>query len=435
MAKKKKIQNDFEIQSTTDEVSMVTEIRADAESPSPDELTGDLPIMTLRNVLMFTSIVMPVTVGRQSTLKLVRSALKNKQHIIIATQRVAEVEEPGLNDLFPIAVIGRILRIFELPGGTTTVILQASNVKVKLEEITSTFPYLKGKISIAPEDMDVKDNDEFLALMDMCIDLANQYVDASDRLSPDVTFALKNLPKDHILVNYVCTNFPFSLDEKFELMSKGTLKDRLYNLIQVLNRETKLAELKHDIQMRTREDLDRQQREYFLQQQIKNIQDELGNGQEDEIDELRNKGEAKKWSKEVAATFERELQKLERINPQSPDYNVQLTYLQTLLSLPWNVFTTDSLNIPNAEKVLNKDHYGLEKVKERILEHLAVLKLKGDLKSPILCLYGPPGVGKTSLGRSIASALSHWEAYTMKPKSADTARPISVPCRDVSSKA
>ncbi len=405
MARKRKTEDDFEIQSSTDEVSMVTEIRAEAESPSPEELGGDLPIMTLRNMLMFTSIVMPVTVGRQSTLKLVRSALKNKQHIIIATQKVAEVEEPGLNDLYQIAVIGRILRIFELPGGTTTVILQASNVKVRLEAITSTLPYLKGKVGIEPEDMDVKENDEFVALMDTCVDLANQYVETSDRLSPDVTFALKNLPKDHILVNYICTNFPFSLDEKFELMSKDTLKDRLYNLIQVLNRETKLAELKHDIQMRTREDLDRQQREYFLQQQIKNIQDELGNGQEDEIDELRSKGEAKKWSKEVAATFERELQKLERINPQSPDYNVQLTYLQTLLSLPWNVFTTDSLNIPNAEKVLNKDHYGLEKVKERILEHLAVLKLKGDLKSPILCLYGPPGVGKTSLGRSIASAL------------------------------
>ena len=179
----------------------------------------------------------------------------------------------------------------------------------------------------------------------------------------------------------------------------------MYNLIQVLNRETKLANLKQDIQMRTREELDKQQREYFLQQQIKNIQDELGHGQDDEIEELRKKGKEKKWKKEVAEVFEREVSKLERINPQSPDYNVQLNYLQTLLALPWEVYTTDVLNIPNAEKVLNKDHYGLEKVKERILEHLAVLKLKGDLKSPIICLYGPPGVGKTSLGRSIAAAL------------------------------
>ena len=189
------------------------------------------------------------------------------------------------------------------------------------------------------------------------------------------------------------------------MLNQNTLKDRLYNLIQVLNRETKLANLKQDIQMRTREELDKQQREYFLQQQIKNIQDELGHGQDDEIEELRKKGKEKKWKKEVAEVFEREVSKLERINPQSPDYNVQLNYLQTLLALPWEVYTTDVLNIPNAEKVLNKDHYGLEKVKERILEHLAVLKLKGDLKSPIICLYGPPGVGKTSLGRSIAAAL------------------------------
>ena len=389
----------------SDEVSMVAEISAEPEQPSVDEVNKEMPIMTLRNMLMFTGIVMPVTVGRQATLKLVRSASKNKQHIIIVTQKSAEVEEPGINDLYPIGVIGRVLRIFELPGGATTVILQASNVKVRLDEITSTEPYLKGKVVVEPENLNTENNDEFKALMDTCLELANQYVDASDRLSPDVTFALKNLPKDHILVNYICTNFPFGLEEKFDLICKPTLTERLYNLIQVLNRETKLAELKHDIQMRTREDLDRQQREYFLQQQIKNIQDELGNSQEDEIDGLRAKGKTKKWSKEVAATFEREVQKLERINPQSPDYNVQLTYLQTLLSLPWNVYTTDNLSILNAEKVLNKDHYGLEKVKERILEHLAVLKLKGDLKSPILCLYGPPGVGKTSLGRSIASAL------------------------------
>lgn len=405
MVRRKKTDKHLEMGTASDEVSMVAEISAEPELPSTEEINGEMPVMTLRNMLMFTGIVMPVTVGRQATLKLVRSASKNKQHIIIATQKSSEVEDPGFNDLYPIAVIGRILRIFELPGGATTVILQASNVKVRMSEITATEPFLKGRIVVEPENMDTENNDEFNALMDTCLELANQYVDTSDRLSPDVTFALKNLPKDHVLVNYICTNFPFSLDEKFDLICKPTLKERLYALIQVLNRETKLAELKHDIQMRTREDLDRQQREYFLQQQIKNIQDELGNSQEDEIDDLRAKGKAKKWSKEVGATFEREVQKLERINPQSPDYNVQLTYLQTLLALPWNVYTTDNLNIPNAEKVLNKDHYGLEKVKERILEHLAVLKLKGDLKSPILCLYGPPGVGKTSLGRSIASAL------------------------------
>lgn len=393
------------MEQSTDEVSMVAEITADEPCPSADEVNGVMPVMTLRNVFMFTGIVMPVTVGRKSSLRLVRAAYRHKQHIVIATQKSVDTEEPRLKDLYPIGVIGRVLRIFELPGGTTTIILQASNVKVRLQEITSVVPYLEGRVSIEPENMETENTDEFKALMDTSIELANQYVEANDRISPDIMFALKNLPKDHILVNYICTNFPLSVEEKYELVCQNTLKERLYALIQILNRENKLAELKHDIQMRTREDLDRQQREYFLQQQIKNIQDELGTGQDDEVNDLREKGKAKKWSKEVANVFEREVQKLERINPQSPDYNVQLTYLQTLLSLPWNVYTTDTLNIANAEKILNKDHYGLVKVKERILEHLAVLKLKGDLKSPILCLYGPPGVGKTSLGRSIATSL------------------------------
>jgi len=405
MVRRKKIDTDSLKKAGDDELSMVTEIDTAPEDLSADELEKEIPIMTLRNMVMFPSVVMPVTAGRRTTLKLVHEAMKEKKHIVIATQKAMEVEEPGLSDLYPIAVIGRVLRVFEMPGGNTTVILQASNVKVHLDEATAARPYLKGKVSLIEEQMEPTDSDEFKALMDTCIELSNNFIDVADHMSPDIAFALKNLPKNHVLVNYICTNFPLSIEDKFQLLKENTLKDRLYSLIQILNRETKLANLKQDIQMRTREDLDKQQREYFLQQQIKNIQDELGRGQEDEIDELRNKGKAKKWKKEVADVFEREVSKLERINPQSPDYNVQLTYLQTLLALPWDVYSTDVLNIPNAEKVLNKDHYGLEKVKERILEHLAVLKLKGDLKSPIICLYGPPGVGKTSLGRSIAAAL------------------------------
>ena len=405
MVRRKKIETDSSIKTGNDELSMVTEIETAPENLSADELEKEFPIMTLRNMVMFPSVVMPVTAGRRTTLKLVHDAMKDKKHIIIATQKVAEVEDPGISDLHPVAVIGRVLRVFEMPGGNTTVILQASNIKVHLDEATGTRPYLRGKVSLIEEQMEPTDSDEFKALMDTCIELSNNYIEASEQISPDITFALKNLPKNHILVDYICTNFPLSIEDKFHLLNQNTLKDRLYNLIQVLNRETKLANLKQDIQMRTREELDKQQREYFLQQQIKNIQDELGHGQDDEIEELRKKGKEKKWKKEVAEVFEREVSKLERINPQSPDYNVQLNYLQTLLALPWEVYTTDVLNIPNAEKVLNKDHYGLEKVKERILEHLAVLKLKGDMKSPIICLYGPPGVGKTSLGRSIAEAL------------------------------
>jgi ATP-dependent Lon protease len=264
---------------------------------------------------------------------------------------------------------------------------------------------MKGRVTPLEETEEDESSDEYKALMDSCKDLANKYVEKSDKLAPDTSFAIKNLDHPIIMVNFICANFPFAVEDKIQLLKCDSMKDRMYRLIQVLNREVRLADIRQAIQMRTREDIDRQQREYFLHQQIKNIQDELGDGQDSEIDELRMKGNLMNWPKEVAKTYEKELAKLERINPQAPDYSVQLTYLQTMLSLPWGIFTMDNLNIANAEKILNKDHYGLEKVKERILEHLAVLKLKDDMKSPIVCLYGPPGVGKTSLGRSIAAAL------------------------------
>ena len=386
--------------------SVVTDIDPSGPELTEDCLNEELPIMTLRNMVMFPSVIMPVTVGRRSTLKLTKAALKGNKPIVIATQKVMEVEDPNLNDLYTTAVVGRVLREFELPGGNTTVILQASTLKVRIDSVTSAKPYLKGKVSALPEDMEMKENnDELDALLDTAKDLCSKYIEVSENGAQEMVFALKNLPQNHMMINYVCTNFPFPIEDKINMLAKSTLKDRLYTLIQVLNKQTKLALIKQDIQLRTREDLDKQQKEYFLQQQIKNIQDELGTGQDEEVENLRNKAAKKQWNEEVGKIFDRELAKLERLNPQSPDYNVQLSYLQVLLSLPWNVYSQDSLNIQNAEKVLNKDHYGLEKVKERILEHLAVLKLKGDMKSPIICLYGPPGVGKTSLGRSIATSL------------------------------
>lgn len=386
--------------------SVVTDIDPSGPELTEDCLNEELPIMTLRNMVMFPSVIMPVTVGRRSTLKLTKAALKGNKPIVIATQKVMEVEDPNLNDLYTTAVVGRVLREFELPGGNTTVILQASTLKVRIDSVTSVKPYLKGKVSALPEDMEMKENnDELDALLDTAKDLCTKFIEVSENGAQEMVFALKNLPQNHMMINYVCTNFPFPIEDKINMLDKSTLKDRLYTLIQVLNKQTKLALIKQDIQLRTREDLDKQQKEYFLQQQIKNIQDELGTGQDEEVESLRAKAADKQWSEEVGKVFDRELAKLERLNPQSPDYNVQLSYLQVLLSLPWNVYSQDSLNIQNAEKVLNKDHYGLEKVKERILEHLAVLKLKGDMKSPIICLYGPPGVGKTSLGRSIATAL------------------------------
>lgn len=386
--------------------SVVTDIDPSGPELTEDCLNEELPIMTLRNMVMFPSVIMPVTVGRRSTLKLTKAALKGNKPIVIATQKVMEVEDPNLNDLYTTAVVGCVLREFELPGGNTTVILQASTLKVRIDSVTSAKPYLKGKVSALPEDMEMKENnDELDALLDTAKDLCSKYIEVSENGAQEMVFALKNLPQNHMMINYVCTNFPFPIEDKINMLAKSTLKDRLYTLIQVLNKQTKLALIKQDIQLRTREDLDKQQKEYFLQQQIKNIQDELGTGQDEEVENLRDKAAKKQWNEEVGKIFDRELAKLERLNPQSPDYNVQLSYLQVLLSLPWNVYSQDSLNIQNAEKVLNKDHYGLEKVKERILEHLAVLKLKCDMKSPIICLYGPPGVGKTSLGRSIATSL------------------------------
>ena len=402
---KRNKKEDILLNTDNDDISMLAEIQTDPDEVTAMEFNKEIPVMPLRNMVMFPSVVMPVTIGRPSTLKLVNAAYKKKLPIAVVCQIQGDMDDPGFNDVYHVGVIGKILRVFEMPGGNTTVIMQSNGPKVHLDSITKTSPYLKGIVTPIPEANDQLETDEFKALIDTCKDLTSKFIEASEKMSPDTVFAIKNLDNPEILVNFICANFPIPVEEKIKLLKAGDLQSRLYMLVKILNREVQLADIKQSIQMRTREDIDRQQREYFLQQQIKNIQDELGAGQEDEIDELRQKGRTKKWSSEMAELFEKEVSKLERTNSQSPDFNVQLTYLQTLLGLPWNVFTTDNLNISNAEKTLNKDHYGLEKVKERILEHLAVLKLKGDMKSPIICLYGPPGVGKTSLGRSIAASL------------------------------
>lgn len=402
---KSKKKEEILLNTENDDISMLAEIQTELDEVTAMEFNKEIPVMPLRNMLMFPSVVMPITIGRPSSLKLVNTAYKKKLPIAVVCQKQGDIDDPLYKDLYHIGVIGKILRVFEMPGGNTTVIVQSNGPKIHLDSITKSTPYLKGLVTPIQENNEAQDTDEFKALIETCRDLTNKYVEASEKMSPDTIFAIKNLDHPEILVNFICSNFPISVEEKIELLKANDLQSRLYMLVKILNRELQLADIKQTIQMRTREDIDRQQREYFLQQQIKNIQDELGAGQDEEIDELREKGRSKKWSKEIAELFEKEVSKLERTNPQSPDFNVQLTYLQTLLALPWNVYTHDNLNIANAEKTLNKDHYGLDKVKERILEHLAVLKLKGDMKSPIICLYGPPGVGKTSLGRSIATAL------------------------------
>ena len=387
--------------------SLIADIENSDESVYEIEIESNqiLPVLPLRNMVLFPGVFMPVSVGRASSLKLIREANKNNGNIAVVCQKEARVDDPEFSDLHTIGTIGKIVRVLEMPDQTTTVILQGIK-RVELKRITEEVPYLKGEIEVRPDILPDKDDKEFNALLETSKDLTIKFIKLSDSLHQDTVFAIRNFDTNFLLIDFICTNLPLKKDEKIELLRLDSLKDRAFRLLEILNREVQLADIKATIQMRTREDIDQQQREYFLHQQIKTIQDELGgNGQELEIEELRQKGAQKKWNEEIATVFNKELAKLERMHTQSPDFNVQLNYIHTMLSLPWSEYTTDNLNLKNAEKTLNKDHYGLDKVKERILEHLAVLRLKGDMKSPIVCLYGPPGVGKTSLGKSIADSL------------------------------
>lgn len=387
--------------------SLIADFDGNEEQLFEEEIDKCLPILPLRNMVLFPGVVLPVAIGRKSSLRLIDHAYKKGKTIGAVCQLRPEVERPGLEDLYPIGVVAKIVRVFEMPDQTTTVILQGMQ-RFQLLEVHDAPKenFLLGTVSQLQESFPEKGDMEFKVLVDTCKDLTVQFIKNADNIQAEAAFAIKNINSQMFLINFICANLPLSVEEKEQLLKEDSLQDRAYRLLGYLKREVKLAELKANIQMRTKEDLDQQQREYFLQQQMKNIQDELGgNPQDQDLAELQQRASKKKWNEEVRRAFERELSKLERTNPQSPDYNVQLNYLETLLSLPWNEYTTDNLNLSHAEKVLNKDHYGLEKVKERILEHLAVLKLRGDLKLPIICLYGPPGVGKTSLGRSIAAAL------------------------------
>lgn len=387
--------------------SLIADFDGNEEQLFEEEIDKCLPILPLRNMVLFPGVVLPVAIGRKSSLRLIDHAYKKGKTIGAVCQLRPEVERPGLEDLYPIGVVAKIVRVFEMPDQTTTVILQGMQ-RFQLLEVHDAPKenFLLGTVSQLQESFPEKGDMEFKVLVDTCKDLTVQFIKNADNIQAEAAFAIKNINSQMFLINFICANLPLSVEEKEQLLKEDSLQDRAYRLLGYLKREVKLAELKANIQMRTKEDLDQQQREYFLQQQMKNIQDELGgNPQDQDLAELQQRASKKKWNEEVRRAFERELSKLERTNPQSPDYNVQLNYLETLLSLPWNEYTTANLNLSHAEKVLNKDHYGLEKVKERILEHLAVLKLRGDLKLPIICLYGPPGVGKTSLGRSIAAAL------------------------------
>lgn len=385
--------------------SLVADFEGDESSVFEVEIDETLPILPLRNMVLFPGVVMPVAVGRKSSLKLVKAAEKKNFHIGVVCQLAPETDNPGFDDLYHVGTVAKIVKVLELPDQSITVILQGMS-RFELSGIIEDSPYLVGNAVKINDELPEKGDAQYEILVESCREVTMKYIKMNEMLPRESMFAIKNISNKTFLINFICANFPFAISRKMELLSEGSMVKRTEILLRQLNKEIQYAELRAEIQRRTREDLDVQQKEYFLQQQIKNIQDELGGTPQDQdICQLRNQAAMKNWNSETEQVFQRELAKLERLNPQSPDYNVQLNYLQTLLSLPWNTYTEDNLNLKNAEKVLNKDHYGLEKVKERILEHLAVLRLRGDLKSPIICLYGPPGVGKTSLGRSVATAL------------------------------
>ena len=387
-------------------VPILTECDVDDDFMDGIENIGnEIPILPLRNMVLFPGIAMPVMIGRQKSLRLAKEVQGKKILIGVVCQKDRETDDPGMDDLYNIGVIAEVVRVLDMPDGTTTAILQGKK-RFELKELTQTEPYLKGKVELLEDVVPDKKDREFEALISTIKDLTIKMLKSAGDPSRDMIFSIKNNNNVIYLINFSCTNV-VSGSEKMELLLIGDLKERAYRLLFILNREYQLLELKNSIQLKTHEDINQQQKEYFLQQQIKTIQEELGgNINEQEIKALKAKAVKKKWSAEVAETFEKEVRKLERLHPQSPDFSIQTQYVQTFVNLPWNEYSKDNFNLKHAEKVLDRDHYGLEKVKERIIEHLAVLKLKGDMKSPIICLYGPPGVGKTSLGKSVAEALN-----------------------------
>lgn len=377
---------------------------SDFEDDNSSEYPTNLPLLPLRNTVLFPGIVFPITVGRDKSIKLIQESYKKDKIIGVIAQKDQSIESPTAADLYPTGTLGVILKMLKMPDGNITVIIQGKR-KFELTEITQEDPYFRGNI-VAVTDGKATKTKESKATIDSIRELASRIVNESPNIPSEANFALKNINSPNFLVNFISSNLNVSVDEKQEILELPNFKKKANRVLHYLDKELQMLELKNKIQSKVKVDLDQQQKEYFLQQQIRAIQEELGHDSPDqEIESLRARGRKKKWSEKVAKAFNKELDRLMRMNPATPDYSVSLNYAELLLELPWDKYSKDSFNLKRARKVLDSDHFGLEKVKERILEYLAVLKLKGDMKSPILCLYGPPGVGKTSLGKSIAKAM------------------------------
>ncbi|MDC1167594.1 endopeptidase La [Flavobacteriaceae bacterium] len=401
---------------TLDSLSLSNILNEDSEliplmTPEDEEIINkeDIPevlsILPLRNTVLFPGVVIPITAGRDKSIQLINDANKGDKIIGVVAQRDEDVEDPTSDDIYKTGVVAQILRVLKMPDGNTTVIIQGKK-RFEIEELIQEEPYLVAKVQEAKEDRDVDDPKEFGAIIDSIKEQALEVIKENPMLPSEASFAIKNIQSDSFLVNFISSNMELSVMQKQVILEKDNLKERALLTLKNLNKELQKLQLRNDIQSKTRSDLDQQQREYYLNQQLKTIQEELGGVNNDaELDEMRKKARSKKWTKEVGETFDKELARLRRMNPQMAEYGVQRNYLELMLELPWGLFSDDKFNLKEAVKILDRDHFGLEKVKERIIEHLAVLKLRGDMKSPIICLYGPPGVGKTSLGKSVAESL------------------------------
>jgi len=377
----------------------------DEEAISKESLPETLPILPLKNTVMFPGVVIPITASRDKSIKLINDSNTNDKLIGVVSQKDSKVQSPSLNDIHPSGTVAKILRVLKMPDGNVTVIIQGKK-RFSIEQIVSEEPYITAKIKEIRELKPDENHKEFGATIESIKDIALKIIEENPNIPSEASFAIKNIQSDSFLVNFVCSNMNLSVDEKYKILNTSDLNERALMCLKQMNVELQRLSLKNDIQSKVRSDLDQQQREYFLHQQLKTIQEELGGvSYDEEINEMRIKASNKKWSKEINDHFKKELSKLQRMNPQVAEYSIQRNYLDIYLELPWNEYSKDNFDLRRAQKILDRDHFGLKDVKRRIIEHIAVLKLRNDMKSPILCLNGPPGVGKTSLGKSIAEAL------------------------------